>query len=453
MGKQKVRGNGEGTFFKVGNKWRYQVTLGKDAQGKYIRLSAVAETKGKAKDAVERKIKEREKGLLPNAEKSTVHDIIMLQIENDFAANIINDNTYRRRVDTLKRIDAGGLGSIPVTDVDDVMIKNFFLSMRSYSNSVIDKTYDALNSCFKYCCNRRHKLIEYNPLEEFTRPKSNKRDRKVTALTVDEELKLIDVLNNEEKNCRYRYQLLLMLYTGMRMGEINALSVNDVNFNFNTIYIRRTITRDRYDKPILGDTAKTDAGVRTIRMTDDAKSLLQEYIDNIYRFNREQLLFYDFKKESYITTNQVNCQFKRIVKKYQIIPIQEVMTSLAEKKKKPAFKRSTFFHYVNGEYISLSKEPKNWNTKWQMYFFKKDIPDREYSQHMLRHTFATRAIEAGISAKVLQHILGHAEISVTLDTYTDVFDRFENQQLDLLNNYMKTLPDDNQTKACAVGVQ
>ena len=64
---------------------------------------------------------------------------------------------------------------------------------------------------------------------------------------------------------------------------------------------------------------------------------------------------------------------------------------------------------------------------------------------MMRHTFATRAIEAGISPKVLQHMLGHSDISITLDTYTDVFDRFENQQLDLINDYMQSLPERNKS--------
>ena len=64
MGSKKVRGNGEGSYFKAGNKWRYQVTLGKDTEGKLIRVSAVSDTKAKAKAAVDRKIKEREKGIL-----------------------------------------------------------------------------------------------------------------------------------------------------------------------------------------------------------------------------------------------------------------------------------------------------------------------------------------------------------------------------------------------------
>lgn len=456
MGNKKVRGNGEGSYFKIGNRWRYQVTLGKDSNGKFIRISAIADTKAKAKQAVDKKIQEKQKGLLPAADKSTVHDIIKMQIEDDYASNIIQDNAYRRRLDTLKRIDEIGLGGMLVKDVDEIHIKKFFIELTDYSNSVINKTYDALNSCFKYCCNKKHKIIEYNPLEDFNRPKSSKTDRKVTAFTIDEELMFINILNNQEKNNRYRYQMLLMLYTGMRMGEINALTINDINFTFQTIRIRRTITKDKFDKPILNDRPKTDAGTRTVRMTNEALSLLQEYIKNHYRENSEQLLFYDFQNNTYITTNQVNASFKRIIERYEIIPMQKVLTSLSTKKRCPAFKKYTFYEKKGKDtYKAMAKEPKGWNGKWQEYYFYKIVPDRDYSQHMMRHTFATRAIEAGISPKVLQHILGHTDIRITLDTYTDVFDRFENQQLDLLNNYMLSLPDkkDSNNPACAVGVQ
>lgn len=48
--------------------------------------------------------------------------------------------------------------------------------------------------------------------------------------------------------------------------------------------------------------------------------------------------------------------------------------------------------------------------------------------HMLRHTYATRCIEAGISAKILQKKLGHRKIDTTLNTYTSVFARFEETQ-------------------------
>ena len=55
-------------------------------------------------------------------------------------------------------------------------------------------------------------------------------------------------------------------------------------------------------------------------------------------------------------------------------------------------------------------------------------------QHALRHTFATRCIEAGIPAVVLKTWLGHKDIHMTLDTYTDVFQAMDN---DAISKYLK----------------
>lgn len=59
-----------------------------------------------------------------------------------------------------------------------------------------------------------------------------------------------------------------------------------------------------------------------------------------------------------------------------------------------------------------------------------------YNQHQLRHTYATRCIESGMNAKVLQHKLGHHDIRITLNTYADVFAQFEDSEDDKFINYM-----------------
>lgn len=57
-------------------------------------------------------------------------------------------------------------------------------------------------------------------------------------------------------------------------------------------------------------------------------------------------------------------------------------------------------------------------------------------QHCLRHTFATRCIEAGVSAVVLKTWLGHTDIHVTLDTYSDVFDRLNHKSVSQFEDYI-----------------
>ena len=54
---------------------------------------------------------------------------------------------------------------------------------------------------------------------------------------------------------------------------------------------------------------------------------------------------------------------------------------------------------------------------------------------MLRHTFATRCIENGVSPVVLQKILGHNDIQVTLNTYTDVLNEFKEKEIEKIENF------------------
>jgi integrase len=64
----------------------------------------------------------------------------------------------------------------------------------------------------------------------------------------------------------------------------------------------------------------------------------------------------------------------------------------------------------------------------------------EYNgQHALRHTFATRSIEAGVPPLVLKKWLGHANIHITLDTYSDVFDKMNFESTDKLDLLMGSL--------------
>ena len=62
---------------------------------------------------------------------------------------------------------------------------------------------------------------------------------------------------------------------------------------------------------------------------------------------------------------------------------------------------------------------------------------------MLRHTFATRCIESGMQAVTLLRILGHKNISITLNTYTDVFNKFKQKEVNKLDSYLNGLQSTN----------
>ena len=57
--------------------------------------------------------------------------------------------------------------------------------------------------------------------------------------------------------------------------------------------------------------------------------------------------------------------------------------------------------------------------------------------HMLRHTFATRCIEAGVDLPVLQKLMGHANIETTINTYGDIYNYYKQKETQKVIDYLK----------------
>lgn len=178
------------------------------------------------------------------------------------------------------------------------------------------------------------------------------------------------------------------LSTGMRVNEILGLTWDDVNFKQSTISVNRTLVKI-HDK-FAFQTPKTATSKRVIPLKSDLKPLLanhkikqnnikagypekwsplnMEYADNLIFTTREGKPIY---------YSQVDDAIKRVIDN---INIQEKIQAEEEKR----------------EAILLES----------------------FSMHSLRHTFATRCFELGIDPKIVQEILGHSNISMTMDIYT-----------------------------------
>lgn len=389
------RGNGEGTIYysEKLNKWVGQFTAGKKDNGKINRKSVYGDTRKEVKEKITKALADVQNNSFIEKNDTTISMLGKQIIDNKFNANVIKEATYGRALGTFEHIKNSTIADVKIQDVTIYELQEFINSKKNYANSYIDKIFEMLGSIFKEAIKKN--IILKNPLISVIKPKSNKQDKEIEAFTLEEQKAFTNNLKDEQ----YKNIFLLALHSGMRIGEILALNPNNIDFKNNLINIDNTLTKTQKGKVIIGDTTKTYNSARQIPITSILKPILKDSIDN-YIPNKNNLLFCHLN-ENIIAPSTINSQFKRICKN---AGIHITIVRVKHGKDKSG----------NDKYVNCKTSTAN--------------------VHMLRHTYATRCIEANVPAPVLQKLLGHKDIQTTINTYTSIFNKFKT---DALDNYIK----------------
>ena len=299
-------------------------------------------------------------------------DLMLTNLDNKKNANLISQAQYDRVKRSLDVIKKAPFCFRNIEDIKSEEIQAFLNEMsKTYSNSSIKKFSEQFGQAFKYAFNKGY--ISKNPMIEVIRPKSVKKDKDVRAMTVDEESKFINyLLEHSVKDIPYRNAFLMQLLMGFRIGEVLALNSGDIDLAHHLINVNKTLTKLADGTIVMSDSPKTKAGNRILTIP---KVLEHLKISKDMPNNDEHLLF-----------------------------------------------KPPIVHYAR---ISTL----NWSLN--KILNELDIP--HFSTHSLRHTYATRAIEAGMSPVVLQKLMGHTDVSVTLNAYTSVFDKYKRNELEKVN--------------------
>ena len=388
------KSNGEGLIRFREDKKLYEgrVSIGYDQYGKLKVKSVYAKRKSDVIEKMDQLKNDYKKESLVIDNKTTIYDLLKDYIDNQYKGNIIREVSYLRHLATLNIIKKLDIANLPIIKVNSTDISRDLLKLTDYSNSTISKVKRLISKAFNLAILQN--LVKINPFKIdnlIIKIKSNKVNKKVEALTLEEQNLLLNELSHTDD--RYKNVFYIALYTGMRIGEILALKKEDIDLKNKIIKVRKTITKDKNDKAILGETTKTYNSLRDVPIIKPLFLILSDLISK-----EDNYLF--LYNNSFIDQSTINTHLKKICKNANIKVI-----------------------------INPNKTVHKNNT-----IKKVNLKTSSVHTHMLRHTFATRCIESGMNALVLSKILGHKNIEITLNVYTSVFNKFTIEEVNKIND-------------------
>ena len=253
------RGNGEGSIFysEKLNRWVGQFTAGRKADGKLNRKTIYGKTRKEVKEKITEAINNIQNNSFIEKSKITIYELGKDILDMKLKSNIIKESTYHDNFFVLNIIK-NDIGRVQVQKATSIEIQDFMLKNTKYANSVIDKIYEELTRIFNEAIKRDY--LNKSPMINVLKPKSDKIDKKIEAFDLESQKIILKNLDN----VKYGNIYAIAMFTGMRIGEILALTINDIDFKKNIIHINNTLTRDKHSKIILGNTTKTYTSLRDI---------------------------------------------------------------------------------------------------------------------------------------------------------------------------------------------
>lgn len=319
----------------------------------------------------------------------------------------LRDNTMANYTYMYEQYVRKGFGENKLSQVKKSQVRQFYnllVEQRGLKPNTVDAIHTVLHQVFDFAV--EDEFIRTNPTDQALkelRVATNHGKTRKSALTLPEQERFLSYLRSSEKYSHWYPVFAVMIGTGLRVGEVTGLRWCDVDLETGTIDVNHTLVnyshgpqdgcRQNIHPP---KTLNSERIVPMLGYVKEAFLLQKEYVEKNGLRNLTRVDGYgDFifvnrfgEAQHYGTLNKA---ITRIVRDCN-------MEALENKEKDPVL-----------------------------------LPP--FSCHTLRHTFATRMVEAGVNIKVVQNTLGHARVSTTLDIYTDMTKEFQKSEFASLDQW------------------
>lgn len=368
---------GENIHKRKDGRWEARYRKGRNSAGNIIYGSVYGKTYREAKEKLMAISATPEDTIKPINQEHNFKEILCLWMEN---------NRIRHKGATIKKyqylIDRHilpDLGNLKLSQITSTVINSFLT--RKMENGKLDKSGGLSASYVRSIMLIINAALKFAADEEMCQPlkspvyKPVSQNNEITVLQIDEQKRLETHLISEIAPTQLG--ILISLHTGLRIGEICALAWEDIDIENRIIHVRHTVAR--------------------IKSTDFSEG------------NSSKLI---------IDAPKTKASNRDIPIPSVLLPILKSNCTAASSK------------YV----VSDTKDfvsPRTYEYRYHRLLEKCGIESVNY--HVLRHTFATRCIEAGVDVKSLSEILGHSNVSITLNTYVHSSMEMKRTQLEKLN--------------------
>lgn len=372
--------------------WTARITLGVDSNGK----RKVKALYGKTEREVKKKLKEFQTELIKNdykeVQKTTVEDYMNNWLMNT-KQHELKPSSYDRLEETCKYQIYPFIGYCQIHELTAAHIQSLINSLteKGYSYSTIKKAYNALHSCLVLAYERDE--IKKNPFVGISLPKQTKKEISDIVYFDEKEVALIEKYALERYGTgKYKYEngwfIILLLYTGLRVGELLALKWENIDLNRKSLRVSGNLkqVKDRdanSDKAykVIEQTPKTKSGNRIVPLADKAI----EALDYLSKHRRSDKYVTVTKNGNSVSARNIDRAFRQIIKATGI--------------------------------------------------------EKTCGVHSLRHTFASMLFKRGVDVKTVSEILGHSDVSVTYNIYIHVIEEQKFAAINLLNEFTRESDD------------